>query len=277
MTKVLEQLIEEPWNADELLPPLSDADKQAIRKALIARIAADGDALKSGVPAALGSFPDDEVLVALQRVLTLKCTKDVSEAAVESMGKIGKHVPAVQGVLRGLLDHRDYGVVRIAIEYLDDPHAFVLPRIDELAARGEDSLMQKVVERLIEKPTPEVIAALARHWDFVIKHGKTAGASNAIFDALIQHAPASKEAQAVFASAIAHDHEYAKVRGHAALALTTDNIVEHVKILNKMTGLKPSGSSLRKGALAKLVKTRKAELEKLAAAGDKTAAKLLAD
>lgn len=273
---MLEQLIEEPWNGDDLLPPLSDAERAKIRQALIDKIATDGDALESGVPAALGWFPDAEVLAALQRVLPLKTTKDVHEAAVKSIGKLSEHVPAAQGVLRGLLDHQDYGVVRIAVEHLDDPHTHVLPRIDALAARGQDSLMEQIVERLIENPTPEVIAALARHWDFVIKHGKTAGASNAIFDALIEHAPRSEVAQDVFAAAIAHPDEYAQVRGHAALALTTENIVEHVKVLNKMKGLKPSGSSLRKGALAKLVKTRRAELEKLAADGDKTAAKLLA-
>ncbi len=268
----LEELIEEPWNADELLPPLSGAERATIRQALIEKIA---DGVESGVPAALGSFPDPEVLSALRRVFTVKATKDVYEAAVESVGKLSDDVPAAQGVLRELLDHEDDGVVCVAIEYLDDPE-LLLPRIDELAARGSDSLMEKLVERLVEHPTPDVIAAIARHWDFVIKHGKTAGASNAIFDALIEYAPDSKEAQAVFAAAIAHDDAYAKVRGHAALALTTDAIVDNVKVLNKMTGLEPSGSQLRKNALVKLVKTRKPELEKLAAAGDKTAAKLLA-
>jgi hypothetical protein len=268
----LEQLIEEPWHAADLLSPLSDAERAAIRQALLDKVV---DEVESGVPAALGSFPDAEVLAALQRVLTVETAEDVYEAAVESIGKLSEHVPAAQGVLRELLDHEDDGVVRVAIEYLDDPK-LLLPRVDALAARGADSLMEKLVERLLEDPTPDVVTAIARHWDFVIKHGKTAGASNAIFDALIDHAPQSKEARAVFAAAVAHDSEYAKVRGHAALALTTDAISEHVEALNTLKGLKPSGLQLRKNALVKLVKTRRPDLEKLAAAGDETAGKLLA-
>ncbi len=272
-TKVLQQLIESPWEANELLPPLSDADRAAIRAALLEKI--DGDKLESGVPAALRSFADAEVLAALQRVLAMDVPADVREAAAESIATIAAKLPAARAALRELIEHADSGVARIAIESLDDITPALLPILDSLAARGDDSLMSAIVEQLARTPTPAVIAALARHWSFAIIHGKTLVASNLIFDTLIDHAPRSTEAQAAFAAAAAHGESYAKVRGFAALALTTDDILANVKALNALKGLKPSGSSLRKSALAKLAVVRRADLEKLAAAGNKTAAKLL--
>jgi len=273
-TEALEQLIEEPWNGGDLLPPLSDAERTAIRAGLLARVESDGDQMDTGVPAALAWFADAEVLATLKRVVASNVRGVVAEEAASSIGVIAKTLPAAQAVLRELLTHEDSGVVRMAVEHIDDG-ALVLPLIDALAAHANDTLMASVIAKLAETPTPQVIEAIARHWDFAIVHNKTSSASNKIFDTLIDHAPHSKVAQAVFATAVAHADEYAQVRGLAALALTSDDITPHVKKLKTMKGLKPSGSSLRKSALTKLVKNRKADLERLAAAGDKTAASLL--
>jgi hypothetical protein len=277
ITELVEQLIESPWEAEDLLEPLSDADRAVVREQLLALAKEDPS---TDVMQVLGQFPDAEVLATLQAVLRSDADEDVQEGAAEGIAEM-KQLPEAKAALRALIDHEIDGVAKRAIEGLeDDPAAIVallLPRIDELAGRGEDLLMAAVIEKLVEAaPTDEqVVAALARHWHFAITHDNTYFASNAIFDALIDHAPDSEAAQAAFRAAAAHEHEYAQVRGHGALALTTDEISEHVTILNKMKGLQPSGSQLRKNALEKLVKTRKAALEELANAGDKVAAKLL--
>lgn len=278
---VIEKLIEEPWDGDEIIPPLSDADKATVRAALLAKIEEDGDDLESGVPAGLEWFADDEVVAALQKVIESDADSDVIEAAVESIGTIAETLPSARPALHALLDHDNEDVVKVAIKGLKGPPEAILelllPRVDTFAELGEDMVMFNLVTKLVEAaPThPGVIAALARHWDFAIKHDKTLMAANKIMDALVEHGPQSQEAQAVFATAVAHEHEWAKVQGHAALALTGPDITEHVRELNKMKGLKPSSSSLRKKALDKLVKTRRADLEKLAAAKDRTAASLL--
>lgn len=274
---VVEQLIESPWEAEDLLEPLSNADRAAVREQLLERASEDPS---TDVMQVLGHFPDAEVLERLKEVLCSDADEDVQEGAAEGIAEM-KELPAAKAGLRELVDHEVDGVARIAIENLqDDPAAIVtllLPRVDQLAARGDDLLMAALVEKLVEvaATNADVVAALARHWDFGIEHDTTYLASNAIFDALIDHAPTSEQAQAAFAAAVAHADEYGRVRGHGALALTTDNITEHVTALNKMKGLQPSGSQLRKNALVKLAKTRKAALQRLAKAGDKVAAKLL--
>lgn len=279
--EVIEKLIEEPWHGDKIIPPLSDADKATVRAALLAKIEEDGDDLESGVPAGLEWFADDEVVAALQKVIESDADSDVIEAAVESIGTIAETLPSARPALHALLEHDNEDVVKVAIKGLkESPEKtleLLLPRVDAYAELGEDMVMFNLVTKLVEAaPThPGVIAALARHWDFSIKHSTTALAANKIFDTLIDHAPRSAEAQAAFAAAVAHEDEYGKVQGHGALALTTDDITANVKALKAMKGLKPSGSSLRKKALDKLVKTRRAELEKLAAAKDRTAASLL--
>lgn len=277
IAEVVEQLIESPWEAEDLLEPLSSADRAAVREQLL--VLAEEDP-STDVMQVLGQFPDVEVLAVLKQVLRSDADEDLQEGAAEGIAEM-KSLPAAMAALRELVDHEVDGVAKRAIESLqDEPNAILellLPRVDALAERGEDLLMAAVVEKLVEvAPTNEVVVAtLARHWDFAITHDTTYFAANAIFDALIDHAPDSEAAQAAFSAAVAHEHEYAKVRGHGALALTTDNITEHVAALNEMKGLQPSGSQLRKNALQKLVKTRKAALEKLANAGDKVAAKLL--
>lgn len=272
VSEVVAALIDEPWNGDDLLPPLSEADRAAVRAALLAKVA-DED-LVSGVPAGLGWFADAEVLEALKTVVRRKLRSDVTDAAIKSIGKLG--LPAGTAFLRELVTHDDIKLAGAAAKTLEEGPAFWLPLIDAVAKRGDDGMMSAVIEQLAESATdPGVLDAFARHWNFAIVHGKTLTASNAIFDALIDHAPRSKQAQAVFAAALATEAEYAQVRGLAAMALTSDDITPHVKKLEALKGLKPSGVSLRSGALKKLVKTRKSDLERLAAAGDKTAAKLL--
>lgn len=274
---VVEQLIESPWEAEDLLEPLSSADRAAVREQLLAHAHEDPS---TDVMQVLGQFPDAEVLATLQQVLGSDADEDIQEGAAEGIAQM-QTLPAARATLRELVDHEIDGVARIAIENLEDePAAIVallLPRVDALAERGEDLLMTAVVEKLVAAaPTDEdVVAALARHWAFGLEHDTTYMASNAIFDALIDHAPTTAQAQAAFAAAVAREDQYAMVRGHAALALTTDDITKHVAALDKMKGLQPSGSQLRKNALQKLVETRKAALQELAGAGDKVAAKLL--
>jgi hypothetical protein len=275
--ELVEQLIESPWEAEDLLAPLGAVERAAVREQLLARAQEDPS---NDVMQVLGQFPDAEVLAALREVLRSELDDDVQEGAAEGIAEM-KTLPAAAAALRELVDHSIDGVARIAIEDLEDPPEAIvellLARIDAIARRGEDLLMAAVVAKLVEAApsNPEVVGALARHWDFGIVHHTTYFAANAIFDALIDHAPSSAAAQAAFEAAVAHEHEYAKVRGHGALALTTDNIREHVTALENMKGLQPSGSSLRKSALEKLVKTRKAALERLAGAGDKLAIRLL--
>lgn len=275
---LVDKVVEEPWHADKLLGPLADGDKAAVRAALLAKIDEDGDALDSGVPAALGSFADEEVVVALQRVVDSDVDSDVADAAAESIGDIAKTLPTARGAVRELLEHENDDIARAAIEGLQEtPEALVellLPRIDAFADRGDDLLMFQLVKRLVAvAPTrPEIVAALARHWDFSVKHATTLMASNAIFDALITHAPDSAEAQAAFAAAVAHESEYGKVRGHAALALTGRDTPVHVKALKSMKGLKPSSGSLRKAALDRVAAARPAK-ESSAAKAAKPAAK----
>lgn len=277
VAEVVEQLIESPWEAEDLLEPLSSADRAAVREQLLTLAEEDPS---TDVMQVLGHFPDAEVLAVLKQVLRSDADEDVQEGAADGIAEM-KALPEAMAALRELIDHEIDGVATRAIENLEDEQdalvELLLSRIDAIAERGDDLLMAAVIARLVAAtPTSEdVVAALARHWDFAIIHSTTYFAANAIFDALIDHAPTSETTQAAFVAAVAHEDEYAKVRGHGALALTTDEITKHVTALNKMKGLRPSGSQLRKNALQKLVKTRRAALEKLANAGDKVAAKLL--
>lgn len=253
--ELVEALIESPWDAEDLLREVSKADKAAVRAELLGR--AKDKNPDSGVMTALGQFPDAEVITALAKVVTdNKADSDVVEAAAEAICEM--ETPEARTIVDTFFDHEDNGVVRIAIENVQDKPAALVKRLLSLfelvEKRGDDLMMHSLVGRLEEAaPTDKnVVAAFAKHWDFSVKHKKTLMASNAIFDALIEHAPDSPVAQGAFEAALASGTEYGIVRGRAALALTGHDAATHVKELKKMKGLQPSSSSLRSAALKKL-------------------------
>lgn len=254
---VVEALVESPWDAEDLLEEVSKADKAAVRVELLRR--AQEKNPDSGVMTALGQFPDAEVLTALAKVVAdNEADSDVVEAAAEAICEM--ETPAARKVVATFFDHAEDGVVRIAIENVQDKPTALVKRLLSLFElvdeRGDDLMMHSLVGRLEEAaPTDEnVIAAFAKYWDFSVKHKTTLMASNAIFDALLEHAPDSPVAQSAFAAALASGTEYGIVRGRAALALTGHDTDTHVKELKKMKGLQPSSSSLRSAALKKLGK-----------------------
>jgi HEAT repeat protein len=256
---VVEAMVAAPWDADDLVKPLSKNDRAAVRKALLARAAKTPERY---AVSALGAFRDAETIALLQKLLANKKLGSGPHVGA-AVALTTMETPAADKVLAGLLTHPVESVVRAAVESIQGkPAAIVktlLPMIDAIAKRGDDLLMCDVVEKLVAAApqNKDVIAALAKHWEFSVKHGKTLMGSNAIFDALIEHAPDSPVAQAMFVAAVASGHEYGIVRGRAALALTGRDTATHVKELKKMKGLAASSSSFRVSALKRIGKRKK--------------------
>lgn len=256
---IVESMIEAPWDADDLVKPLSKADQAVVRQELLDRTAKSPERY---AVQALGAFRDAGVIAFLQKLLANKKAGSGPHVGA-AVALTNMETPAADKVLAGLLTHPEENVARAAVESIQGTPAMILktllPMIDSIAKRGRDLLMTDVVEKLAAAaPTnKDVIAALAKHWEFSVKHYTTLMASNAIFDALIEHAPDSPVAQAMFVAAVASGHEYGIVRGRAALALTGRDTATHVKELKKMKGLEASSSSFRVSALKKLAKTRK--------------------
>ncbi len=264
--EVVAAMIGEPWNADDLLEPLSKADRAAVRAELLQRAKAKKP--EKEIMEVLGQFPDAEVIATLQKVLADKQAGSGPHVrAAVGLKKMG--TPAALKALRAHLEHPEDNVAHTVVEsYQDEKPATViktlLPLVDRFAKRGDDLLMLEVVDRLVAAaPTSkDVIAALARNWKFSVTHDTSLMASNAIFDALVDHAPDSPVAQSAFVEAMGSREEYGQVRGRCALALTGRDTATHVQVLKKMRGLDASSGSFRKDALDQLGKSKKKPAKK---------------
>ncbi|MFT3709364.1 MAG: hypothetical protein QM817_17130 [Archangium sp.] len=253
---ILAQLDEEPWNADDLIEPLSAAQKKALHAELLKRAKS---APTSSIVCGLAQFPDDKSVSALEAVLRMKDRGGVHAEVPSALSDIieagNKKALAP---LQKLLDHKDPSVVREAIEALPESREttkLVLERFDVFTKTNDDLVVLNAVEKLEPElaDDDDVRDAFVRNWDFALrKKHNTLMASNAIFDALIEHRSDDPKAREAFAAAAAHKAEYAQVRGYAALALSGVDVATNKAALKKLKLQDISSRSLRSSALKEL-------------------------
>lgn len=256
LESIFTQLDDEPWNADEIVERLDAASKKQLHGELLKRAKSKPT---SWIVAALGEFPDDATLRALEGVLKAKVDDGVHAEVPGTLGKLieaGSKKALVP--LRKLLDHDEHEVLREALEELPpsaEHTTLVLERFETFAKTNDDLVMLNAVEFLEPAlaKNDDVRDAFVAHWDFALrKKHNTLMASNAIFDALIAHRSKDPAAREAFAAAAAHQAEYAQVRGYAALALSGVDVAANKAALKKLKLKDISSKSLRSSALKQL-------------------------